>query len=137
MKQRGRQTAETSRQTYRCVCLIWSCPATSICICAVTSHLRVVLERLVWRAGEVEVEPRHPPVVAADNQVIPRGVDVNAADPFAPADELLHQHLIVRSAQSQTPRTHREKNNGCWYCTVTVAFDAWLEVAHSLDSATS
>lgn len=36
-----------------------------------TLHLGVVLEGLVWCAGKVEVEPRHPPVVAADDQVVP------------------------------------------------------------------
>lgn len=54
-------------------------------VCA-TSHLSVVLEGLVWRAGEVKVEPRHPSVVTANNKVVPRGMNVDAADPLAPAD---------------------------------------------------
>ena len=62
-------------------------------------HLGVVLEGLVRRAGEVQVEPRHPSVVAADDYVVAGGVDVDAADPLAPAHQSLHQHLQTANNQ--------------------------------------
>lgn len=68
----------------------------------VSNHLSVVLEGLVRRAGEVEVEPRYPPVVAADDQVVPRRVDIDAADPLASADQLLHQHLVITAESAAT-----------------------------------
>ena len=66
-----------------------------VCCCA---HLVVVLQRLVRSTGEVEVKPSHPSVVAAHNYVVARGVDVDAADPLAPAHQSLHQHLQKKTS---------------------------------------
>lgn len=53
------------------------------------SHL-VVLQRLVRRGSQIQIEPDHPPVVAAHQHVVPRWVDVQRRQPLAVGEQPLH-----------------------------------------------